>query len=203
LERAVTPRPPDDGHVVGRARDDRVALRVHGGRDDRHVRVDLPRVVGQVLVARHHVRGEAADRPRLPRKLQVAQVAVGRADVALEDRVVEVEDEGDARARERVLEERRPEQRRLAQDVDGVEVARVAHVAPAARECRRDEPHLRRQLSRLVEDFVQLRRLERAVRDADAALAQQRLPLLDAVTLARVAVVDAGDDCKQAHGSAL
>src|SRR5205085_1900568 len=111
LRRAVAARPADDGNVVLRARLDRVLLRVDGRRDDGHAVVDAARVVGQVRVAGHDVRGHAADRARLAGKLQVAQVAVRRADVTLEDGVVEVEDEGDARAPEPALEERRAEER--------------------------------------------------------------------------------------------
>jgi hypothetical protein len=145
------------------------------------------------------VRGHAADRARLAGELQVTQVAVRRADVRDEDGVVEVEDERDAGGGYAPLEEGGAEQRGLAQDVDGVEVAEVAQLPRAARERAGDERGLPRQLPRLVDHRAQLLVLERAESHPDAEAREQRLPLLDAVTLARVRVGDARDYRKQTH----
>jgi hypothetical protein len=72
-------------------------------------------------------------------------------------------------------------------------------VAGAARERLQDQPGLLRHPARLVEHAVQLLVLERTVNDLRAHAPQVWLPLLDAVALARVAVVDARDDGEKTH----
>src|SRR5215213_4263879 len=137
--------------------------------------VDPARVVCQVLVARHHVRGHAADGASLSGELEVAEIPVRRADVRDEDRVVEVEDVRHAREREPALEEGRAEQRGLPQDVDRVELARAPHVARATHQRLGGVPELLADVPLLVENVVQRLRLEGLVRYLDAALAEQRL----------------------------
>src|ERR1041385_447511 len=63
----------------------------------------------------------------------------------------------------------------------------------------RDEPEFLRHQAGLIEQRVQLFVFEGRVSDLNSTLAQQRLPLLEAITLAWRGVVERGHQCKDVH----
>ena len=84
-----------------------ILIEIDRGRNHRHVRIELARVLCQIGIANHDVRRQPANCAGLRRKLEIAEISIRRAAIRNEDRVIEIKDERDSPS-DHPFEERRP-----------------------------------------------------------------------------------------------
>src|SRR5207302_980786 len=100
------------------------------------------------------------------------------------DRIIEIKDEWDL-ASDHPFEDRWPKQRGFTKDINCVEVLGRSNIAKPSAESPQNMAQLFAHLPLPVEHRRKLFIKKRRVRNLDAALAQQRFPLLDSKSLAR------------------
>src|SRR3989304_2006029 len=179
-------RGPPDGRGFGRGPTEHgpIELDVDGRGNDGDFVVETRRVACEIVVARHHLTSEAAKLRSFSRKLEVVPVAVRRALVPEEDRIVEVEDDGEPPPCDTTFDPCGTDERRLAEHVNQVEAFRIGDPGRLTRIGAEEAPHLFQAVPALVEDSNQSLGGERSTDDLDPLLAQKRDPLSKAKAVA-------------------
>src|SRR5579862_4865580 len=199
LHRAVAAAPADDDRSSRRAELRLVPLGINRRRHDGDAIRVASRVLCEIRVADHDVRGKATDRCGLPGTLQHAQVAVRWAYIRLEHRVVEIENYRHTRSREEPLDDRWPENRRLAKQIHEINPPSLANHGGAPRKRGGDRCDLFSAVTLSIQHGVELRRFEWGERDLYAVRRKPRCPLFEAKSLTGGGVVLAGNDRENPH----